>query len=149
MSGSSPFPLGPVTLPSPGHGQEAPFPALPPLLHPLPTLSLLFRIFSYDLNSVRVTPPTDPSPQGLEDQLLGDVVREERPDLEEAKDRLVVRQAGKEGTERGALHHIFVITMECFASLRTWVALRLMMRQIAPHPPHLQIQSDSPFPVSC
>ena len=28
--------------------------------------------------------------QGLEDQLLGDVVRKERPDLEEAKDRLVV-----------------------------------------------------------
>ena len=27
---------------------------------------------------------------GLEDQLLGDVVRKERPDLEEAKDRLVV-----------------------------------------------------------
>lgn len=29
-------------------------------------------------------------PQGLEDQLLGDVVRKERPELEEAKDRLVV-----------------------------------------------------------
>jgi hypothetical protein len=29
-------------------------------------------------------------PQGLEDQLLGDVVRRERPELEEAKDRLVV-----------------------------------------------------------
>ena len=28
--------------------------------------------------------------KGLEDQLLGDVVRKERPDLEEAKDRLVV-----------------------------------------------------------
>ncbi|EFJ52773.1 dynein heavy chain 3 [Volvox carteri f. nagariensis] len=28
--------------------------------------------------------------EGLEDQLLGDVVRQERPDLEEAKDRLVV-----------------------------------------------------------
>jgi hypothetical protein len=28
--------------------------------------------------------------QGLEDQLLGDVVRKERPELEEAKDRLVV-----------------------------------------------------------
>jgi len=28
--------------------------------------------------------------QGLEDQLLGEVVRLERPDLEEAKDRLVV-----------------------------------------------------------
>ncbi|GFR42277.1 hypothetical protein Agub_g3174, partial [Astrephomene gubernaculifera] len=30
------------------------------------------------------------TPKGLEDQLLGDVVRQERPDLEEAKDRLVV-----------------------------------------------------------
>jgi hypothetical protein len=30
------------------------------------------------------------APQGLEDQLLGEVVRKERPDLEEAKDRLVV-----------------------------------------------------------
>lgn len=30
------------------------------------------------------------TPTGLEDQLLGDVVRKERPDLEEAKDRLVV-----------------------------------------------------------
>eukprot|EP00198_Chlamydomonas_reinhardtii_P006936 XP_001696272.1 dynein heavy chain 3 [Chlamydomonas reinhardtii] len=30
------------------------------------------------------------TPKGLEDQLLGDVVRHERPDLEEAKDRLVV-----------------------------------------------------------
>lgn len=28
--------------------------------------------------------------QGLEDQLLGEVVRKERPDLEEQKDRLVV-----------------------------------------------------------
>ena len=28
--------------------------------------------------------------KGLEDQLLGEVVRKERPDLEEAKDRLVV-----------------------------------------------------------
>ena len=28
--------------------------------------------------------------KGLEDQLLGDVVRKERPDLEEQKDRLVV-----------------------------------------------------------
>ncbi len=28
--------------------------------------------------------------QGLEDQLLGDVVRKERPQAEEAKDRLVV-----------------------------------------------------------
>jgi hypothetical protein len=28
--------------------------------------------------------------QGLEDQLLGEVVRRERPDLEEARDRLVV-----------------------------------------------------------
>jgi hypothetical protein len=28
--------------------------------------------------------------QGLEDQLLGDVVRKERPELEELKDRLVV-----------------------------------------------------------
>ncbi len=28
--------------------------------------------------------------KGLEDQLLGDVVRKERPELEEAKDRLVV-----------------------------------------------------------
>ena len=28
--------------------------------------------------------------KGLEDQLLGDVVRKERPDLEEAKDRLVL-----------------------------------------------------------
>ncbi len=28
--------------------------------------------------------------QGLEDQLLGDVVRKERPDLEEARDRLVL-----------------------------------------------------------
>ena len=28
--------------------------------------------------------------EGLEDQLLGEVVRKERPDLEEAKDRLVV-----------------------------------------------------------
>jgi dynein heavy chain, axonemal len=30
---------------------------------------------------------------GLEDQLLGDVVRKERPDVEENKDRLVVRTA--------------------------------------------------------
>jgi hypothetical protein len=28
--------------------------------------------------------------QGLEDQLLGEVVRRERPDLEEARDRLVL-----------------------------------------------------------
>ena len=28
--------------------------------------------------------------RGLEDQLLGDVVRKERPDLEETRDRLVV-----------------------------------------------------------
>ena len=28
--------------------------------------------------------------RGLEDQLLGDVVRKERPDLEESRDRLVV-----------------------------------------------------------
>ena len=28
--------------------------------------------------------------QGLEDQLLGEVVRKERPELEEARDRLVV-----------------------------------------------------------
>jgi hypothetical protein len=36
-----------------------------------------------------VAPPSPPFLQGLEDQLLGDVVRHERPELEEALGRLV------------------------------------------------------------
>ena len=34
-----------------------------------------------------------PFPSGLEDQLLGSVVAEERPDLEEAKNQLIVSNA--------------------------------------------------------
>ena len=33
-------------------------------------------------------------PQGLEDQLLAELVRQERPELEEQRDRLVVSLAG-------------------------------------------------------
>ena len=39
-------------------------------------------------------PPWLASQQGLEDQLLGEVVRHERQELEEARDRLVVSIAG-------------------------------------------------------
>lgn len=40
--------------------------------------------------AVPVVVPPPYRTQGLEDQLLGEVVRKERPDLEEAKDRLVL-----------------------------------------------------------
>ena len=39
---------------------------------------------------INTHPTTPPRPKGLEDQLLGKVVRHERADLEEARDRLVV-----------------------------------------------------------
>lgn len=49
----------------------------------------------WDLSRVRILPCTPP--QGLEDQLLAEVVRQERPELEEQRDRLVVSIAADKG----------------------------------------------------
>ena len=56
------------------------------------------------------------TPQGLEDQLLGDVVRKERPDLEEMKDRLVVSIANDK-KQLKARHAVFFIEITSVCNL--------------------------------
>ncbi len=59
--------------------------------------------------------------QGLEDQLLAEVVRRERPDLEEARDRLVVSIAGDKRQLKELEDRILKLLKAC---VRPWVPMQ-------------------------
>jgi hypothetical protein len=74
--------------------------------------------------------------QGLEDQLLGEVVRKERPDLEEQKDRLVVSISADKRQLKELEDKILKLLKESegAASKR---ALGHHAPAVALHPPHV------------
>ncbi len=58
--------------------------------------------------------------KGLEDQLLGEVVRKERPDLEEAKDRLVLRCGTRACIWARACRHVYDTARVKLCLARSW-----------------------------
>lgn len=88
-------------------------------------------------------------PQGLEDQLLGEVVRKERPDLEEAKDRLVVSISGDKKQLQDLEDKILKLLKESTGRLAGIAACHIMLDLKLGYTAHLDVSAQKGLQRDC